>query len=133
MSGKSDIRHRHLLFRYRRQICRTKNCPSDIGSVTISTSESIPISDQKNFYTSWNQCRTPLSRYQSKCPFMLETCNKRCQTFVFMPVLAHTAQASVSLTKKFNIIFCLHICTCVFFICMLQQFQFCYFSSAGDK
>jgi hypothetical protein len=40
-----DIRHRHLLFRYRKKICRTENCYSDIGRVPISTSESIPISD----------------------------------------------------------------------------------------
>jgi hypothetical protein len=45
MSAISDIRHRHLLLRYRRQICRTENCHSDIRSVLISTSESIPISD----------------------------------------------------------------------------------------
>jgi hypothetical protein len=53
MSAISDIRHRHLLFRYRRQICRTENCQSDIGSVQMSTSESIPISDiyKKKFPT----------------------------------------------------------------------------------
>jgi hypothetical protein len=45
MSAISDIRHRHLLFRYRRQICRTEKRHSDIGSVPISTSELIPISD----------------------------------------------------------------------------------------
>jgi hypothetical protein len=45
MSAISDIRHRHLLFRYRRQICRTEKRHSDIGSVLISTSEFIPISD----------------------------------------------------------------------------------------
>jgi hypothetical protein len=45
MSAISDIRHRHLLFRYRRQICRTKKRHSDIGSVPISTSEFITISD----------------------------------------------------------------------------------------
>ncbi len=46
-------RHRHLLFRYRKEICRTENCHSDIGRVPISTSESIPISDiQKIFLTS---------------------------------------------------------------------------------
>jgi hypothetical protein len=45
MSAISDIRHWHLLFRYRRQICRTEKSHSDIGSVLISTSEFIPISD----------------------------------------------------------------------------------------
>ncbi len=40
-----NIRHRHLLFRYRRQICRTENQHSDIGSVPISTWEFIPKSD----------------------------------------------------------------------------------------
>jgi hypothetical protein len=45
MSAISDIRHRHLLFRYRRQICRTEKRYSDIGSVLISTSEFITISD----------------------------------------------------------------------------------------
>jgi hypothetical protein len=53
ISAISDIRHRHLLFRYRKKICRTENCHSDIGRVPISTSESIPISDiQKIFITS---------------------------------------------------------------------------------
>jgi hypothetical protein len=42
-----DIRHPHLFFRYRRQICRTENCHSDVRNVPISTSESIPISDIK--------------------------------------------------------------------------------------
>jgi hypothetical protein len=44
MSAISDIRHRHLLFRYQRQICRTEKRHSDIGRVQISTSEFIPIS-----------------------------------------------------------------------------------------
>ncbi len=35
MSVISDIRHRHLLFRYRRQICQIENCHSDIWSVPI--------------------------------------------------------------------------------------------------
>ncbi len=53
MSAISDIRHQHLLFRYRKKICRTENCHSDIGRVPISTSESIPISDiKKIFFTS---------------------------------------------------------------------------------
>ncbi len=30
MSAISDIRHRHLLFRYQKKICRTENCHSDI-------------------------------------------------------------------------------------------------------
>ncbi len=45
MSAISNIRHRQLLFRYRRQICRTEKRHSDIGSVPISTSEFILISD----------------------------------------------------------------------------------------
>ncbi len=45
MSAISDIPHRHLLFRYRKQICRTEKRHSDIGSVPISTSGFIPISD----------------------------------------------------------------------------------------
>jgi hypothetical protein len=54
MSAISDIRHRHLIFQYRRQICRTEKRHSDIGSVPISTSELIPISDieEKNISTS---------------------------------------------------------------------------------
>jgi hypothetical protein len=53
ISAVSDIRHRHLLFRYRKKICRTENSHSDIGRVPISTSESIPISDiQKILITS---------------------------------------------------------------------------------
>ncbi len=53
ISAISDIRHRHLLFRYRKKICRTENCHSDIRRVPISTSESIPISDiQKILITS---------------------------------------------------------------------------------
>jgi hypothetical protein len=53
MSAISDIRHRHLLFLYRKKICQTENCHSDIGGVQILTSESIPISDiQKIFNTS---------------------------------------------------------------------------------
>jgi hypothetical protein len=53
ISAISDIRHRHLLVRYRKKICRNENCHSDIGRVPISTSESIPISNiQKIFITS---------------------------------------------------------------------------------
>ncbi len=53
MSAISDIRHRHLSLRYWRQICRTEKRHSDIGSVPISTSELIPISDieEKNIST----------------------------------------------------------------------------------
>jgi hypothetical protein len=40
-----DIRHIHMLFRYRRQICRTEKHHSDIGTLLISTSEFIPLSD----------------------------------------------------------------------------------------
>jgi hypothetical protein len=52
MSAISNIRHRpchlYLLSRYRKKISQTENCHSDIGRVSISTSESIPISDIKN-------------------------------------------------------------------------------------
>jgi hypothetical protein len=53
MSAISDIRHRHLSSRYRRQICRIEKRYSDIGSVPISTSEFIPISDieEKKHFT----------------------------------------------------------------------------------
>jgi hypothetical protein len=59
MSAISDIRHRHLLFRYQRQKCRTENCHADIGSVAISTSESIPIFYILKNFTSWIRIRTP--------------------------------------------------------------------------
>ncbi len=42
-SAISDIRHQHLLFRYRKKICRTENWHSNIGRVPKPTSESIPI------------------------------------------------------------------------------------------
>jgi hypothetical protein len=42
MLAISDIRHRHLLFRYRNKICRTTSFYSDIGRVPISTLVSIP-------------------------------------------------------------------------------------------
>jgi hypothetical protein len=45
MLAISDIRHQHLFFRYRRQICWPEKRHSDIGSVLISSSEFIPISD----------------------------------------------------------------------------------------
>ncbi len=53
MPALSDIRHRHLLFQYQRQICRTEKRHSDIGTVPISTSEFIPISDikEKNYFS----------------------------------------------------------------------------------
>ncbi len=61
MSAISDIWHRHLLFRYRRQICRTEKRRSDIGSVPISTSEFIPISDieEKNYFSLQIPTRAP--------------------------------------------------------------------------
>ncbi len=43
MSAISDIRHRHMLFRYRRQICRTEKRHSEIGTLPISTSEFTPM------------------------------------------------------------------------------------------
>ncbi len=53
ISYVDDIRHRHLLFQYRKKICQTENCHSDIRRVPILTSESIPISIiQKIFITS---------------------------------------------------------------------------------
>ncbi len=53
MSTISDIRHQHLLFWYRKKICRTENCHPDIGKVPISTSETILISNfQKIVITS---------------------------------------------------------------------------------
>ncbi len=33
MSAISDIRHRHLLFRYWKKICRSENCHSYIGKI----------------------------------------------------------------------------------------------------
>jgi hypothetical protein len=42
MSEMSDIQHRHLLVRYRRQVCRTEKRHSDIGTVLIPTSDFIP-------------------------------------------------------------------------------------------
>ncbi len=45
MSAISAIQHRHLLFQYWRQICLLEKRHSDIGSVPISSSEFIPISD----------------------------------------------------------------------------------------
>ncbi len=43
ISAISDIRHRHLLFRYRNKKCWLKSFHSDIGRVPISTSTSILI------------------------------------------------------------------------------------------
>jgi hypothetical protein len=48
MSTISDVRHRHLLFRYQKKICRTENCHSDIRIVPISTYKSFPICDIQN-------------------------------------------------------------------------------------
>jgi hypothetical protein len=65
MSTISDIRHRHLLFQYRRQLFRTENCHYDIGSVPILTSESIPKSDIYTVYIkiyhqlNMNSCSAP--------------------------------------------------------------------------
>ncbi len=61
MSAISDIRHQHLLFRYRRKICQTEKRHSDNGSVPISTLEFIPISDikEKNYFIRWMQTRAP--------------------------------------------------------------------------
>ncbi len=67
MSAISNIRHWHLLFRYRKKICRTENCHSDIGKVPISTSESILISDiQKILITS--------ARFEPKAPVFKGEC-----------------------------------------------------------
>jgi hypothetical protein len=61
MSAISDIQHQHLLFRYRRQICRTENCHSEIGSVPISTSGPILISTllKKNYTICWILSHAP--------------------------------------------------------------------------
>jgi hypothetical protein len=61
VSAISDIRHRHLLFRYRRQICRIEKFHSDIESVPISTSEFILISDveETNFLILQIRTRAP--------------------------------------------------------------------------
>ncbi len=62
MSEISDVRHRHLLFRYWKQICQTKNCHFDFRRVLISTSESILISNIQIFlysYYSLNQSHAP--------------------------------------------------------------------------
>ncbi len=62
-----DIRYGHLLFRYRRQICRTEKRHSDIGSVPISTSEFIPISDieEKNYSSLEIRTRAPWNGKQT--------------------------------------------------------------------
>ncbi len=51
MTAIFDIRHRHLLFQYRRQICQTEKRHSDIGSLPTLTPEFIAISDieEQNF------------------------------------------------------------------------------------
>ncbi len=63
MSAISDIRHRHMLFRYRRQICRTEKRHSDIGTLPILTSEFIPISDieEKKYFIRQIRTRYPWS------------------------------------------------------------------------
>ncbi len=61
MLAISDIRHRHLLFQYRKKICRTENCHSDIGRIPISTLEFIPISEFKRNVTSYpHVCTRPM-------------------------------------------------------------------------
>jgi hypothetical protein len=67
MSAISDIRHQHLLFRYRRQICRTEKHHSDIRSVPISTSEFIPISniEEKIYIFLQNRTRAPWNGKQA--------------------------------------------------------------------
>jgi hypothetical protein len=50
-----DIRHRHLLFWYRKKICRMENCHSNIERVPISTSGCIPLSNIKIIYHWWAQ------------------------------------------------------------------------------
>jgi hypothetical protein len=65
MSAISDIRHGHLLFRYQKKICRTENCHSDIGRVTISTSESIPISEK--YFSTQDPC------FHRRAPFLSAT------------------------------------------------------------
>ncbi len=66
----SDIRHRHLFFRYRRQICRTEKRLSDIGSVPISPSELIPISNMEEIFFLVDSISTSLGtvseRYNTK-------------------------------------------------------------------
>ncbi len=58
-----DIRHLKStsVIRYWRQICWTEKGHSDIGSVAISTSEFILISDvkEKNYSTRWIQTHPP--------------------------------------------------------------------------
>jgi hypothetical protein len=80
MSAISDIRHRHLLFRYRRQIYRTEKPHSVMGSVLISTSEFIPISDieEKNI-SSWRFESAILGlvseRFNTKMLWLLVKCD----------------------------------------------------------
>jgi hypothetical protein len=60
----------------------------------------------------------------------LETCNQIDQVFISVPVLTHTAQVVVSLTKRCCIVhmyIVLYRCTYVFFIFMPLQFLLVYF------
>ncbi len=59
MSVISNIRDRHLLFRYRRQICRTENCHSDID---IRVHSDIRHLKKKSNSTSWIRTRDPRTR-----------------------------------------------------------------------
>ncbi len=62
-----DIRHRHLLVRYPRQIFQTEKCHSDIGSVPISHQSSFwyPTLKENNYSSQWIQ--TPLNRKRALC------------------------------------------------------------------
>jgi hypothetical protein len=73
MSAIYDIRHRHLLFRYRKKTCRTENCHSDIGRVPISTSDSIPTSDIHKiiYHICW--IRTPDPCFHRQAPYFSAT------------------------------------------------------------
>jgi hypothetical protein len=70
MSAISDIRHRHLLSRYRKKMCRTENCQSDIGRVLILTSKSIPIT-KKLFHICW--IRTQYPYFHRRAPYLSAT------------------------------------------------------------
>ncbi len=75
MSVISDIRHQHLLFRYRRQLCQTENIHSDIESVPISTSMPLPISDiEKKIITSRGLEPGPLPEEGERYTSQLQCC-----------------------------------------------------------
>jgi hypothetical protein len=69
ISAISDVRHQYLLFRYRKKICRTENCHSDIGSVPLSTSEFFPISKKDFYHIHWNW--TQAHQFHRRAPFLL--------------------------------------------------------------